>query len=921
MKAVELEKACNPAEYESRVYEFWTRGDYFSPEGAQAARQKTGYAVVDTQARDNPFTVVIPPPNVTGVLHLGHGLNGSLQDVLIRFQRMLGTKTLWVPGTDHAGIATQNVVERQLKAKGIRRTDLGREKFVEETWRVKAEHHGIISSQMRKIGSSCDWSRERFTLDDGLSEAVKEVFVTLFERGLIYKGTYLVNWSTGMQSALSDDEVEFKEVKGKLYRIRYPVPGTTDQFLQVATTRPETMLGDAALAVHPEDERYRHLIGTMVSLPLTERQIPVIADTYVDREFGTGVVKITPAHDFNDYEVGKRHSLPELNIIKPDGTLNANVPEKYRGLKMQEARKAVIADLEALGLYDGADDHLHQVGHCYRTDTVIEPYLSEQWFVRMQPLADKAMAAWEQGKIRFFPKRWENTYTHWLKNIRDWCISRQLWWGHRIPAWTDLDSGELIVSRTDPTLEPKYAGRRLKQDEDVLDTWFSSWLWPFSVMGWPQKTADLSTYFPTTTLVTAYDIIFFWVARMIMAGLEFLGEVPFRDIYITPLVRDKQGRKMSKSLGNGIDPLEIVQEYGADALKFTISFLSSQGQDLLIDKETFGIGGRFANKIWNASRYILSNIEGRTFLRADEIIAGKHGGLKAVDRWILHRLSLASDAVRTGLLAYRFNDASNAAYEFFWYDFCDWYVEATKLSFQADTELEKNRAVSLLLTILEQGLKLLHPFLPFITEEIFQKLPQVSDPQTIAALGLPSQRALIVEDYPARQPALENAANADGFASLQELVRSVRTLRSEFVVPPSQKIRIMVVIEAGFAYEEFLKQEAALIRSLCGLAELGWTRAADAAALNTAGAIATVGKGFEAFVFVKEFIDVQAVAERMEKSVAKDAKALEALKGKLANEGFLKNASAEIVEQEREKTRELERQMSKVVGYIAELRK
>jgi valyl-tRNA synthetase len=928
MKATELDKSFNPADFEARIYALWQAGNHFAPEAAELHRAGRvslagpGSAGVpagkDPDAKDNPFVVVIPPPNVTGVLHLGHGLNNSLQDVLVRFQRMLGVKTLWVPGTDHAGIATQNVVEKQLRAKGVRRQDLGREKFVEETWRVKNEHHAIITEQLKRIGSSCDWGRERFTLDEGLSKAVREVFVTLYERGLIYKGTRLVNWSTGMQSALSDDEVEFKEIKGKMYKIRYPRPDGQG-FLQIATTRPETLLGDTAVAVHPEDPRYTHMIGQMVHLPLTERTIPVVADTYVDREFGTGVVKITPAHDFNDYEVGKRHNLPELNIINPDGTLNGNVPEKYRGLKMAEARKAVIADLETLGLYDGADEHTHQVGHCYRTDTVIEPYLSEQWFVRMKGMADKSLAAWEKGEIQFYPKRWENTYAHWMRNIKDWCISRQLWWGHRIPAWYDLDSGEVIVSRADPTQDPQYAGRRLKQDEDVLDTWFSSWLWPFSVMGWPEKTPDLAAFYPTTSLVTAYDIIFFWVARMIMAGLEFTGQVPFRDIYMTPLIRDKQGRKMSKSLGNGIDPLEIVDQYGADALKFTLSFLSTQGQDILMDKETFGLGGRFANKIWNASRYLLMNIEGRNFLPPAEIIAGRHGGLTSTDRWILHRLNVAAQGVRQGMLGYKYNDASSAAYEFFWNDFCDWYVEASKLSLYCDDSAEKDRAVSLLLYVLEEGLKILHPFLPLITEEIFQKLPQVADSAVCQLLGIPEGRMLINQDFPRVLPERHQPAIAGGFEALQELVRSVRALRSEFTIPPSAKLRVAVATEPGFEYAAFLREAESLLKSLCGIDNLSWHHEMLSGAAK-AGSVAVVGRGFEGWIFIRDQIDVGAAIARIEKGIERESKALQATKGKLANQAFVANAAPEVVAKEREKVEELERLVAKMHGYIEDLK-
>ena len=621
MKGIELEKAYNPNDFEDRIYAEWEKAESFKPENCTC-----------TDETKKTFTVVIPPPNVTGVLHMGHGLNNTLQDIVVRYHRMNGEPTLWLPGTDHAGIATQNVVERRLKKEGKTRHDLGRESFLERTWEVKREHHEIFTKPQRKLGNSVDWQRERFTLDDGLSKAVREVFVTLYERELIYRGNYLVNWCTSCGTALADDEVEHEDTPGAMYHMYYEIadgssiPNVTledgsvfqgGNKIEIATTRPETLFGDTAIAVHPEDPRYASLIGKKVKLALTDKEIIVIADTYVDRAFGTGVVKITPAHDPNDWEVGKRHNLEVINVLNPDGTLNENVPAKYRGMSCKEARLVVVEDLKAAGLYKNEEKITHPVGHCYRCHTVVEPYLSEQWFVKMKPLADKALKAWKDGEIVFYPKKWENTYNNWLSNIRDWCISRQLWWGHRIPVWYCEKCGEMIVSREEPVKCPKCStsANNLKQDPDVLDTWFSSWLWPFSTLGWPEKTADLSKYYPTTALVTAYDIIFFWVSRMIMAGLEFTGKAPFRDIYIHGLVRDKQGRKMSKSLGNGIDPLEIIEEYGSDALKFTLAFMCAQGQDVLVDKESFKLGSRFANKIWNASRYILGNLEGRSLLQ------------------------------------------------------------------------------------------------------------------------------------------------------------------------------------------------------------------------------------------------------------------------------------------------------------------
>jgi len=884
MQAIELAKAFDPASFEDRIYELWEKGGYFAPSGEGA-----------------PFVVVIPPPNVTGVLHLGHGLNNGLQDLMVRYHRMLGKPTLWVPGTDHAGIATQNVVEKRLKDEGKSREELGRDAFVDLTWKVKREHHTIITKQLKKIGASCDWGRERFTLDEGLSRAVREVFVTLYERGLVYKGTYLVNWSTGAQTALSDDEVEFKEVTGRLTFVDYPTEDGSGS-IQVATTRPETMLGDTAVAVHPEDERYFHLVGRNVRLPLTDRVIPVIADSYVDREFGTGAVKITPAHDQNDYDMAKRHDLPMINILNVDGTLNDNVPEKYRGMPVPEARRAVVADLKTTGAFVRDQVHVHQIGHCYRTGVPIEPFLSEQWFVKMKPLADKALAAWEAGDVIFFPKRWENTYKAWLNNIRDWCISRQLWWGHRIPVWYNDQTGEVRCMRDDPQpSELVENGGAWRQDPDVLDTWFSSWLWPFSVMGWPESTDDLDTYYPTTALVTAYDIIFFWVSRMIMAGMEFTGKAPFRDIYITSLVRDKQGRKMSKSLGNGIDPLEIVDEFGADALKFTLAFMAAQGQDVLIDKESFGLGSRFGNKIWNAARYLLMNLDGRTLLDPAEI------ELTDIDRWIYHRLNAAVVAVHSAMALYRFNEAAQISYEFFWNDYCDWYLEASKQSLYSEDEGEKNRIATLLVGLLEESLRLLHPFMSFVTEEIFQQLPSMP--------GLSRPPALIAASYPEVRSERNDTEIAARFESLQELVRLVRTLRSEFTVPPSRTVRFTVITGDGFAHGEFFAQHRALIEMLTTSTDVS----VDPEEQDRSGSVTVVGTGFEVHVFVRDAIDVAAEIRKLRGSVEKTRKLLDQSEKKLSSPGFLQKAGGEVVEKERRKRDEFAGKLEKMNAYLAEL--
>ena len=882
MKAVELEKNYDPKSFEDKLYENWEKTGQFLP------RYKDGV---------KPFVIVIPPPNVTGVLHMGHGLNNSLQDILIRYYRMKGIPTLWIPGTDHAGIATQNVVEKRLMKEGKTKHDLGREKFIERTWEVKKEHHAIITKQLKKIGASVDWTRERFTMDEGLSQAVREVFVTLYERGLIYKGQYLVNWCPRCGTALADDEVDHIDTDGAMYHIWYefadgPAPDGSTR-IEIATTRPETLLGDTAVAVHPDDERYKAIVGKKLKLPLTDRTIPIIADTYVDREFGTGMVKITPAHDPNDWEVGKRHNLEVINILNPDGTLNNNCPEKYRGMTCAAARELVNQDLKDQGLFKGEEKLVHSVGHCYRCKTVVEPFLSYQWFVKMRPLAEKALNAWKKGEIVFHPQKWENTYTHWLENIRDWCISRQLWWGHRIPVWYCDKCGEMIVARKDPEKCPKCGHDHLRQDEDVLDTWFSSWLWPFSTLGWPEKTDDLKKYYPTSTLVTAYDIIFFWVSRMIMAGLEFTGEVPFKDIYIHGLVRDKQGRKMSKSLGNGIDPLDIVAEYGADAFKFTLAFLAAQGQDILIDSETFKFGSKFANKIWNASRYILMNLEGRNLIPLKDI------ALKDVDKWILHRLNETVAEVDKAIKGYRFNDAAKAMYEFFWNDFCDWYVEASKLSLYSDDNAEKDRAVSLIIHILSESLRMLHPFLSFVTEEIYQKLPE-------------HEESIVNAPYPEYTAERENPEIAAKFASLQTIVSAVRTMRSELTVPPSKKVKVMLKLEKA---DDFFKTNSALMALLMSASSVELVDQKPA----ESGCVMVAGAGFEAYVSVKDVIDVPQEIAKLKAEIAKNEKILEKSLKKLENPQFMSKAAPEAIAKEQAAKEELTTLIEKKKTYLAEL--
>lgn len=877
MKAVELAKSYNPKDFEERIYASWKEKGEFRPR----------------EGKGEHFSIVMPPPNVTGILHMGHALNNSLQDIIIRYYRMTGRPTLWVPGTDHAGIATQNVVERQLKKEGLRRQDLGREKFLERTWQVKEKHHDIIKSQLEKMGCSCDWDHERFTMDEGLSRAVREAFVSLYERGLIYKGKYLVNYCPKCGTALSDDEVEYEEEPGKLYHVRYPYSDGSG-YIIVATTRPETMFGDTAVAVHPEDERYKAIVGKSLDLPLTERKIKIIADAFVSREFGTGMVKITPAHDPNDFECGKRNNLEAINILNPDGTLNDNCPQKYRNLQAVDARKLVVEDLEKGGYIEKIEEHNHEVGHCYRCHTIVEPYLSDQWFVKMRSLADKAMEALEKSDIVFYPKRWENTYSRWLESIRDWCISRQLWWGHRIPVWYCKDCGKEIVSREDVTECPHCHSRNIEQDSDVLDTWFSSWLWPFSTLGWPEKSEDLSRFFPTSCLVSAYDIIFFWISRMIMSSEEFLHVAPFKDIVITGLVRDKQGRKMSKSLGNGVDPIEIIDMYGADAMKFTLCYMAAQGQDVLIDNDSFKMGSRFANKIWNATRFLLMNLEGR------DLVPFRIEELDTMDKWIYSQLNSAARDIKTAMEGYRFNDAASAIYSFFWNDLCDWYIEASKQKLLHGSEEEKNLQISILMDILEKSMRLMHPFLSFITEEIYQKLPN-------------HDGDVIVQSYPEYDEVLSFEAEVAEVEALKDIVKSIRSLRSNLQIPPEKKLKTVLRVSSDFPALALIKSELTFVSSLVGASSFIVDERGEE---DTKGSVPTSGAGYECFLFVRDAIDVDAEIKKLSAEIEKAKKLLESSEKKLSNPQFVNNAKAEAVEKERKKKAEAEEIIEKSRAHI-----
>ncbi len=870
----ELPKTYAPKEFEDRLYALWCEKGYFRPNPDKSRPA---------------FSVVIPPPNVTGQLHMGHALDETLQDILVRARRMQGYSTLWVPGTDHAGIATQIKVEENLRVnEGLTRYDLGREKFLEKVWDWKNQYGSRIISQLKKLGASCDWDHERFTMDEGCSRAVREVFVNLYNKGLIYRGFRIINWCPACRTALSDAEVEYGEQAGHFWHIRYPVKDS-DEYLTIATTRPETLLGDTAVAVHPEDERYTHLVGKTLILPIVGREIPIVADEYVEKDFGTGCVKITPAHDPNDFEVGRRHELPVIRVMNDDGTINAE-GGRFAGMDRYEARRAIVAELEETGALVKVEDHSHNVGTCYRCKTTVEPLTSDQWFVKMAPLAKPALEVVKSGKVRFEPERFTKTYVNWMENVHDWCISRQLWWGHRIPAFYCADCGEMTVSKTDITACPKCGGK-VEQESDVLDTWFSSALWPFSTMGWPDKTEDLARYYPTSVLVTGYDIIFFWVARMIFSGMEHMGQEPFSTVFIHGLVRDAQGRKKSKSLGNGIDPLVVIDEYGADALRFALASGNAPGNDMRFSDEKIEAARNFANKLWNASRFVLMNME-----EDAEFGLPAESALAPEDKWILSLYGKLVKEVNENLDRYELGVALSAIYDFTWDIFCDWYIELCKSRLYEKGAAAKT-ATAVLGYVLVGILKLLHPYMPFITEEIYQALP--NDCESIVISEFPKVADTV--SYPEEEAAIN---------SVLEAIRAIRARRAEMNVLPSRRTKLFVVTKS---VDTFRAAEG-FFQKLAGASEVTVT---DAYADENAVCIVT--DSAIVYIPLADMIDFDKERARLSKELEKTEGEIRRLSGKLSNEGFLAKAPAAVVEAEREKLAKYEATRASLLAELAKL--
>lgn len=871
--AKNISKTYDPSEFEDRLYNTWVEKGYF-------------HAEVNPDKK--PYTIVIPPPNVTGQLHMGHALDETLQDILIRYKRMQGYEALWIPGTDHAGIATQIKVEENLRVnEGLTRYDLGREKFLEKVWDWKKQYGDRIITQLKKIGSSCDWDRERFTMDEGCSKAVREVFVNLYNKGLIYQGSRIINWCPHCITALSDAEVEHTEQAGHFWHIKYPIKDS-DDFVVIATTRPETLLGDTAVAVNPEDERYKDLVGKMLILPLVGREIPVIADEYVDKDFGTGCVKITPAHDPNDFEVGKRHNLEQIKVMNDDATIN-RFGGKYEGMDRYEARKAIVKDLEDQGLLVKVEDHSHNVGQCYRCGTTVEPIISKQWFVKMKPLAEPAIEAVKNGSSKFVPERFSKTYMNWMENVFDWCISRQLWWGHRIPAFYCQECGETIVSKEDITKCP-HCGGAVKQDEDVLDTWFSSALWPFSTLGWPDKTPELDYFYPTSTLVTGYDIIFFWVARMIFSGMEHMGKAPFENIFIHGLVRDSQGRKMSKSLGNGIDPLEIIDKYGADALRFTLATGNAPGNDMRFYMERVEASRNFANKIWNASRFTLMNLD-ITENKLPDI-----SELQLEDKWILSRYNKVVKEVTDNLDKFELGIALSKLYDFIWESFCDWYIELVKPRL-FDKECASAKTAQYVLTyVLSNTMKLLHPFMPFITEEIWQHLPHEGE-------------SIVISSYPTYDDSLVFDDDEKAMELIMEAISSVRNRRAEMNVPPSKKAKTIIVTSETDTFSK----GTAFFEKLASASEVEVCESKDEISPN---AVNIVVPSAEIFLPLDELVDKDKELKRLNDEKKKLEGEIKRVEGKLSNQGFIAKAPQKVVDEEKAKGEKYKEMLDKVLESI-----
>ncbi|MDD5432029.1 MAG: valine--tRNA ligase [Candidatus Omnitrophica bacterium] len=873
----------NPKDVEDKWYKIWEEKNYFSAK---------------PDLKKKPFSIVIPPPNVTGILHMGHALNNTIQDILIRFHRMNGDESLWMPGIDHAGIATQNVVEKSIAKEGLKRQDLGRDKFIERVWTWKEQYGSTIIRQLKKLGSSCDWSRTRFTMDEAYSEAVKEAFVHLYDKGLIYQGNRIINWCPRCQTALSDEEAPHHDLQGNLYYLKYPLKENPKQFITVATTRPETMLGDTAVAVNPKDKRYKNLVGKTLILPLVNREIKIIADNLVDMKFGTGAVKVTPAHDPNDYAFGKKHNLEFINVMYPDGRMNELAGE-YKDMDRFEAREVILEDLKEKQLLEKVEPHALSAGHCYRCHTIIEPYLSKQWFVKMAPLAKPAIEAVKKNKIKFHPKRWTKVYLNWMENIQDWCISRQIWWGHRIPVYYCKDCNEIMVSKLHPDKCTKCGSTNIIQDEDVLDTWFSSWLWPFATFYWPQASKEqqdeLKYFYPTSALVTAPEIIFFWVARMIMSGFEFMGDKPFSDVYIHGTVRDIEGKKMSKSLGNIIDPLDIINEYGTDALRFSLISTTAQGQDVFLSKERFEQGRNFANKIWNASRFILMNLDSSAS-KHDLCVYFKEEELDLVNRWILSRFYSTLKEVNKDLENFKFNEAANALYSFFWHEFCDWYLELIK------PEIKSAHNQVVMFKILEKFLRALHPFMPFVTEEVWQMLKNHTSPESVDV-------SIMVSPWPHIQ---ENIIDKKSEAKMElffEAVNAIRNMRSELEIPLQDLIAVKI-FSGTKANKLQLEPLAGYIKNLAKVNEL----TLDEHYVHSSGEFTSVVKGMHIVIPLAGIVDIDKHRQKIEQKIQKALADIQSKEKMLSNSDFVKRAPADIVEKEKAKLIELNDALKKLKG-------